>query len=212
MMHRLGYRRGFTAIELMVVIGIMILMVSLAVPSMAESLQRTKVGNAAQAINEAHNQARFLAKTEGPADPLQPVLNQSHYGVALYADHVEVTYGGSTLLDDGSKAIVSIPFRSDVAAVYSTDTTPPYTWSNIPGAGIKWEYQFGTGFPIVQGAHSYTVPGSINDAANIGVVSVGSPASPFTALRVRTVDGTADGRHHAAIRIFKSGLCHVELE
>ncbi len=184
-----SFRNGFTATELLVVIAIMVLMVGLAVPSVSESYQRTRVGNAANAIQEAHRQARQLARQEGLPDPAHVPTGQAHFGVRVTSTYAEVTYGGPRW------GRAYFPFPKGVIAV-----------SNGAAVGtIEWIYQYGTGYPT--DLPSYATPGQVSQAINIGV-----SGSSVRDLRVRTVDGTADGRHSAAVRIFRTGPCHVELQ
>lgn len=183
-------RHGFTAIELLIVIAIMVLMVGLAVPSVSESFQRTRVQNAANAIQEVHRQARHLARTEGLSDPALGPATQDHFGVRITATTAEVTYGGARWGD------ATITFPTGVVAV-----------SNGSAVGtLQWHYQYGTGYPTA--VTNYTTPGQLSQAINVGVTS-----SPIVDdLQVRTVDGTATGRHSAAVRIFRTGPSHVELQ
>ncbi len=91
---------------------------------------------------------------------------------------------------------MNFPFPKGVVAV-----------SNGAAVGtITWVYQYGTGYPT--NVTTYAMPGQISQAVNIGV----SGSSVINDLRVRTVDGTTEGRHSAAVRIFRTGPCHVELQ
>lgn len=183
-------RHGFTATELLIVIAIMVLMVGLAVPSVSESFQRTRVQNAANAIQEAHRQARHLARTEGLNDPALGPSTQEHFGVRVTATQAEVTYGGATWGD------ATFTFPTGVVAVSGGSAV----------GTINWIYQYGTGYPAA--VATYTTPGQLSAAINVGVA--GSPI--VNDLQVRTVDGTATGRHSAAVRIFRTGPSHVELQ
>lgn len=181
-------RHGFTATELLVVIAIMVLMVGLAVPSVTESYQRTRVQNAANAIQEAHRQARILARSQG-----QPA-GAAHFGVRVTDTYAEVLYGPSRW----GKAV--FPFPPGVVAVTSGGA------GDAAVGSVDWTYQYGTGYPT--NLVTYAAPGQLGQAINVGVD--GSPV--LTDLRVRTVDGTTRGRHSASIRIFSIGVSHVELE
>lgn len=187
-------RSAFTAIELLIVIAIMVMMIGLAVPSMAESLQRTKVANAANAIQEAHKQARQLARETALPILANSPNNQPHFGVRVTGTYAEVTYGGAPMKDENNVEFAHFDFQKGSVAV-----------SGGAQANVTWLYQYGTGYPCANSV--YTMPGSITDAVNIGVSGgiVGD-------LQVRTVDATSKGKHHAAIRIFKTGACYVELE
>lgn len=191
-------RQAFTAIELLIVIAIMVMMIGLALPSISESMGRSKVANAANAIQEAHRQARLLARTEGLPAPTAAPAGQAHFGVHVGDTYAEVIYGGSSFLDADGRAVARFDFPKGVVAV-----------SGGTQANVDWAYQYGTGYPIAVATASggYPMPGSLDAAANIGV-----PGGVVGDLQVRSVDGTASGRHHGAVRIFKTGACHVELE
>lgn len=179
-------RHGFTATELLVVIAIMVLMVGLAVPSVSESFQRTRVQNAANAIQEAHRQARFLARSSPSGT--------AHFGVQVTDEYAEVVYGTARW------GKLKFPFPKGVVAVTGS------AGGDQALNNVSWTYQYGTGYPT--DTLTYAAPGQLGQAINIGVE--GSPV--LTDLRVRTVDSTDTGRHSASVRIFSIGVCHVELQ
>ncbi len=187
-------RHGFTAIEMLIVLAIMVMMVGLAVPSVSESFQRSRVQNAANAIQEAHRQARQLARAEGLPNPGAAPSMQSHFGVKVTSEGAEITYG--TEADPATWGDATFPFPKGVVAVSG-------------GAAVvelHWRYQYGTGYPTAMTPLTYTMPGQLSQSINVGV-----PGSTISDLQVRTVDGTATGRHSAAVRIFRTGAAHVEL-
>lgn len=67
-------RRGFTAVEMVTVIGIMVLLVAMTVPAIGPGLQRGRVNDGANAIITAHSQAHLLALTQ--VDPNNSAKNQ----------------------------------------------------------------------------------------------------------------------------------------
>lgn len=198
-------RSGVTAIELMIAIAIMSILFTLSVPSMGEALARTRVSSAASMIEEAHRQARALAKRTGPANPLAPAAGQAHYGVVVTEDFVAVTYGttataGDVLIADG-KPVARFAFPGGIMACSGTGA--------LPGGAVGWFYEYGpSAYPVSR--TSYLVPATPADSA---VVNVGVLGSPVCAeLTVRNVDASARGRHHAGVRIFKTGPVHVDLQ
>lgn len=198
-------RSGVTVIELMIAIVIMTIMLTVSVPSMGEALARTRVSSAASMIEDAHRQARALARRNGPANPLVPAAGQDHYGVVVTADFVAVTYGpaagsGNVLMASGMP-VARFAFPKGVMACAGI--------APLPGGEVGWLYEYGaSAYPVNR--TSYLVPATPADPA---VVNVGVTGSPVCAeLTVRNVDATARGRHHAGVRIFKTGPMHVDLQ
>lgn len=205
----IAHRSGVTLIELMIAVIIMVILMSLAVPSMSEALARSRVSNAANMIQEAHRQARALARRTGPPTPTSPVNGQFHYGVLVTGDYVAVTYGSTasvaTILEiPAGKPVARFTFPTGVVATDSATNTA------LSASGIGWLYTYDGGYPVTD--TSYTVPVTPADPTG-RVVNIGVAGSPVcTELTVRTVDSTTRGRHHAGVRIFKTGPCHVDLQ
>jgi Tfp pilus assembly protein PilE len=204
-MMRTTCRSGVTVIELMIAIIIMVILVTLSVPIMGEALARTRVSSAASMIEEAHRQARALARRTGPPNPTAAVAGQDHYGVVVTADYVAVTYGATassgTILFASGKPVARFDFPKGVMACAGTST--------LPAGEVGWFYEYGTSaYPVSR--TTYAVPATPADPAVVNVGVVGSPICDE--LTVRNIDATARGRHHAGVRIFKTGPVHVDLQ
>ena len=81
-------RGGFTAIEMMVVVSIVILLVAMVVPTIGPAIKKGHVNDAANAIQRACSMARQLARSN--SEPKAPV---KYFGVAI----VVPSEGGSKL-------------------------------------------------------------------------------------------------------------------
>src|SRR4051812_21594332 len=78
-------RRGFTAVELLVVIGIMLLLMAVSLPAVLKMMRRAQVAGAAEAISSAWRQARDLA-IRGSVPDTGPDGQRgapAHYGIAV---------------------------------------------------------------------------------------------------------------------------------
>jgi prepilin-type N-terminal cleavage/methylation domain-containing protein len=209
-------RRGFTAIELLTVVGVVLILATMAVPAIVPAMRRGQVNDAANAIIQVSKEARLLAMHgAAPAD-------NRHYGVAIIDDTsfdpqvvVALVYCSAagdprtSILKDGSGKNVSIKKIARSVGVYSGAT-------ELRNAGqvLTWFYQYRTGLPI----------GTFSGAFSSTPISVGCPAitisnvwgsgasvtadsiSPGTAtvpgLSVRTVDD----RIRRSIAVYVSGV------
>lgn len=117
-------RSGFTAIEMMIVLGVMIALSSMAVPALMPALRRARVNDAANAIVTAHADARRLALS-APSSIV--------YGVRIAEKNIDgqgrqviaLLRGGSVI--DNSERLIN-------PSVLIQGTT-------------QWYYESGTGYP-----------------------------------------------------------------
>ena len=105
-------RSGFTAIEMMEVVSIVILLVAMVVPTIGPAIKKGHVNDAANAIQRACSMARQLARSN--SEPRAPV---KYFGVAI----VVPSEGGSKL--DPAYAVV----------VYSRQPLTNYSHVNSQG-------------------------------------------------------------------------------
>jgi len=98
-------RAGFTAIEMMVVVSIIIVLVAMVVPTIGPAMKKGAVNDAASAIQRACSMARQLARstTQPRGTPAEPL---KWYGVAVvvpaesdkrFPAYAVVVYGNSTI-------------------------------------------------------------------------------------------------------------------
>ena len=91
-------RDGFTAIEMMVVISVMILLVAMSLPGLFPALKKGRVSDAAEAIMRVASQARQMARLRP-----QPVgAAVSYYGVSVVVPatgpaYAVLTYGSQRI-------------------------------------------------------------------------------------------------------------------
>jgi prepilin-type N-terminal cleavage/methylation domain-containing protein len=205
-------RAGFTAIELLVVIGIMLILMGIAVPPVVGALRRGKVNEAANGVMQCWRQARSLAMAnpmpETPADGSQP----KHYGVAVVADPAQGSYAaviyGSTVIDTPAEAADAVlrvdpngpaddktnpavaKFRFN-RAVAVRSAAPDATSVDSTDRTLAVYAQYRTGLPISAG----DVAGGSGPTASPISVGMGPnptfhvPGSPVTSLlQLQTLD------------------------
>lgn len=211
-MHRT--RDAFTAMEMMIVIGIMALLATLAVPSLLGSMRNGKVNDAANAVSRISSQARMMARTRYDA--------VKYYGVIIVNDanpgpqYVAMTYGtdypptkGDVLTTDlsayvegttpDSKVVGKANFNRNVVVFDDTLGTAMLTRG--------WLYQYRTGYPIPKlnvGGPQTAPPISLTTAqpTSVGV----NPAIPSqTPMSFRSLDG----KYRVALAVYEVGITNA---
>lgn len=200
MLRKTTHRRGFTAIELLIVILIMALLGSMAIPAILPALQRSRVNTAAAYVNEAAAQAQQMAQERYAGN------DNAHFGIYLGPDGsgtniVAVTYGppstGHTIdaiaavgtdgalsnLDtlgvglselSGDSQAVFVRELPATAIIYLGDTLIDANGST----SIGWAYQFRTG----------TLTRFVSGAVDSGMVEVGTIAKTWD--NIYDIDGS----------------------
>jgi len=178
-------RAGFTAIEMLVVVSVLILLTAMSVPGLVGAVRRGRVNEAASAVIGAATTARQLARTSA--------RSSDYFGVVVVADevpaYVAVTYGRTA-----DKASILLANR---ARAEGPDNQPLYKRTlnrNVmiysgaqPLIGSNgWMYQYRTGVPVVTAATN-------------------APAVDIAGISLRTLDG----RQSSALAIYRVGLINV---
>ncbi|MFT3766288.1 MAG: type II secretion system protein [Minicystis sp.] len=184
------HRRGFTAFELLIVIGIIMVLTGMSAAPLLPALRRGSVNDAASAVLGVADQARLLAMSRR-AEP-------GYYGVVIDTGaqpaYVALTYGTSATVADiamaGGKPVAKVEFNRNVMVFTGAD----HASATAATGPIGWLYQYRTGFPV-------TGPSALSSAVTaIGTADArgGLPK----ALSVRGIDGT----HRMAVEIYSMGL------
>jgi type II secretory pathway pseudopilin PulG len=147
-------RAGFTAIEMMVVVSIIIVLVAMVVPTIGPAMKKGSVHDAASAIQRACSQARQLARSSteprvaagmppsyGVSVVVPAAANQPAYAVVIYGNRNPSDYSfasqesnqypnGTPALDgtgtiSGMKAAARFPFNRGVMPVTAPGAVPP---------------------------------------------------------------------------------------
>ncbi len=185
---------GFTAMEMMIVIGIMALLATLAVPSLLGSMRNGRVNDACNSVTRVSSQARMMSRTR--YDPTK------YYGVIIVNDvqpgYVELTYGsldtpvkGDILTTDlsayvegstpANKVVTKHAFNRNVV-VYDDSVAPA-----VPLAASRgWLYQYRTGYPIALATPT---------------------AKPTSVLNISM--RSLDDKYRAALAIYEVGIANV---
>lgn len=194
-------RRGFTAIELLVVIGLIATITAIALPGVLRSLQRARVGRAATSVLRVHLLAQQLARAQ--AVPQSGAAVRS-YGLAivdpgdgrpqwcsLVMNDAGAASWSEVLVDreDGSQPLARFSLGAAIQAFHSA--TP--TWSRSAddalavSPSLVWWYQPGTGVPT-------RYPASLVDPAQIDVlaVDIGTPRRNASAAIYAISSGRID--------------------
>ncbi len=209
-------RSGFTAIELLVVIGIMMILLGIAVPTMMPALRRGKINSAVNDITGAWRQARAMAMLAippaGPTPPhfgimIQQTAGQQAY-VAVVFDNVRT--GPAKLLMQGQDPLDASTYSAGgtpitlyrfnrnvmIASAPSTDGTPvpapavgaPAPIPTTSDNCILIYAQYGTGLPITPNDVASN-HGLIAAPSSMGVWSVAAtPISVCPVIRLQTMD------------------------
>jgi prepilin-type N-terminal cleavage/methylation domain-containing protein len=211
-------RSGFTAIELLISISVILVLVGMAVPAIAPSIRRGRVNEAANAITQISRQARMLAIQRQP--------EESHYGV-LVADDPALGPGPIVALiyghpQDGKKddieRIVRDARGEPVALQRFTSAVSVWTADGAlrdqSDKFVSWWYKFGSGIPIAVVGGKFTLgPATVgtpkialsnvwgiggNDH-DVAAVAASRPGEPGLSLR------SADNRTRCAVAVYVSG-------
>ncbi len=89
-------RAGFTAIELMVVLIVILVLIGLAVPGLVGAMRKGSVNDAANAIMRVSSQARQFARTRPAPKSTPPGVTQAYFGLVIVGDrqpYVALTWG-----------------------------------------------------------------------------------------------------------------------
>lgn len=223
-------RAGFTAIEMMVVVSIIIVLVAMVVPTIGPAMKKGSVHDAASAIQRACSQARQLARstTEPRVTPgnnpnwfgvsvvVPTEANKPAYAVVIYGNTNPSDYGfasnesnqypnGTPDLDgvgtiSGFKAAAKFPFNRGVMPVIAQSASAP-----VPASA----FGFMTPGSAVGWYYQYRTGFVFNNVAqptravDIGVP--GSGASP-EALGVASLDK----KYIVAVAVYKIGLLNAQ--
>ena len=221
---RPGARGGFTAIELMVVVSIIILLVAMTVPSIFPAIRKGRVHDAANAIMRVASQARQLARTR----PQPLMATPPFYGVAVVVPGTGPAYAVLTY-DDGSSPSVS---TSGLKTQYDTNkyvslqafnaNVMPFTGSaggggpgsktvySLQSAGsvTAWYYQYRTGFEI-QNSATWTVLGNVGVPSVAANAATGTPSINYIGTPIFGVC-SLDQQYCVAIAIYSVGLANAQ--
>ncbi len=194
--------RGFSAIELLVVIGVIVILTALSAPTIASSLRRSRVTTSADAILRATTLAKSAAIKHDRF--LVNIAGQTrNYGVAIVSDgaqyFVTVTFGTTCKGDAG-----------DMLMQYA-DNTKPYFQSYLAQgivvfkdgsplpASFGWFHQPRTGYPLaainaaktveIGASYSPNYATAVFETNTNALVSTVVDQPPASELSVRSPDG-----------------------
>jgi len=229
-------RAGFTAIELMVVVSIIILLVAMTVPSIFPAIRKGRVHDAANAILKVASQARQLARSRVMPLPTGPVPC-NFYGVAVVVPSSGAAY--AVLIYDQTIPSGSASGPVGRLADYSTTNylskqsfnANVMPFNNLMVAGgpgtkaiyglqprgtmVGWYYQYRTGFVLrndmapLSGNQPLTQLGNIGTLAVLANPTTGAPA---VAAYNPTTFGVCslDQQYVVAISIYSIGLANAQ--
>jgi Tfp pilus assembly protein FimT len=235
-----GARAAFTAVELMMVMGIMLIIMSITVPSILPTLRHSKLTSAYGDIEACWRLARSMAMSSSVPVGLLP----AHYGilisqttgqqvtVTLVYDNVAVAPNTSpktlvqgqdtsdpTTYNSANPPVAKYTFNRNVVLATSSSTSGPATVGNV---NILIYAQYGTGLPLnptdislgrglVASSTSMGISGML--ATALGAPAMTSPppsVMPITELQ--TVDFVSAPRRGfcMAIGLYNAGFMSAE--
>ncbi len=220
-----GQRAGFTAIELIVVVSVIILLVSLTVPSIMPALKKGAVNDAATAIQRVCSQARQLARTrQEPSLSGAGAGGVKYWGVNVVVPtdfptkpaYAAVIFGNGTPTGPDTSLennpVSGKPwYRQDMPR-----SSAPYRMAALPtgnprvytfmakGSSLGWYYQYRTGFVIKDGSTA-TQPINVGTPGDNTVTPSIPPGTP-------AVFGVAslDQKYVMAIAVYSIGLANIQ--
>lgn len=209
-------RRGFTLIEMMVVISIIIVLSAASIPSILSISRRAAVSAAVTRVQSLLNESQRFAKRKTLV--AQVLTAADHYGVVFVNDvsapYVAMTYGTQItdeMLDEFGQPFsrVKIPASLELA------------WDGA-STRLGWFFQYGTGKPILLPADQRPINIGTPAVAAKGLETSGgsswsskklynpaipaipvSPVSSFIHLRQR------NGRIAMAVAQYSNGLIAI---
>jgi Tfp pilus assembly protein FimT len=214
--HSTAASSGFTAVELLVVIGVMMLLLAMSLPGVLTVMRRAQVSGAAESISSAWRQARDLAIRNSVPDtgPDGQRGAPAHYGVAIVKSgaqrYVALIYSNrdadgiardpdAALLrvdpaDHASRPLLKQNLNSTVSLLSAVGSAAPD--ANDRTLAIYAQYR--TGWPIAP-ADVAANHGPVAAPTSVGLagdVNRGIPASPIASeLRLQTVDWSGETGH-----------------
>jgi type II secretory pathway pseudopilin PulG len=210
---------GFTAIEMMVVVSIIILLVAMTVPSIFPAIKKGRVHDAANAIMRVASQARQLARTRQ-----QPATAVKYYGVAVVVPssgpaYAVLTYDSSAAYSASSELKTQNDATKNIAKFEFNRNVMPYNASAggtktlmTTGTAVNWYYQYRTGFVIRDGT-TWTTPINVGTPAVAAVAASGStPAQPAIPAGTPPDFGVCslDQQYIVAVAIYSIGLGNAQ--
>jgi type II secretory pathway pseudopilin PulG len=231
-------RAGFTAIELMVVVSIIIMLVAMTVPSIFPAIRKGRVHDAANAILKVASQARQLARSRPqPAQTAGGAVPLYFYGVAVVVPasgpaYAVLTYDNSSPNGAAPGAVGRLADNSTTTYMskqaFNANVMPFNSILNAGGGGAKavyglqargtkigWYYQYRTGFvlrndqPPLNGNYPLTQLGSIGTAAVAANPLTGAPAVAAYPPNVFGVC-SLDQQYVVAMSIYSIGLANAQ--
>ncbi len=172
----MNVRAGFTAIELMVTVGIAVMLMAMTLPALARSMHENRIWSGAKAIVSANQEARRLAMERTPGNDL--------YGV-------EVRQSGS-----GHPSVVILRGANPLTAPKSLPANAVVYVGSAPLSGtLRWWCRFGSGTPVAANDPAASAPAVVGFTptnAGLGAASGGSLAVSGSTASISNPWGLAD--------------------
>jgi type II secretory pathway pseudopilin PulG len=228
---------GFTALELVVVMTIVLILTALIAPGIYPAIAKGRVHEAANAIMSVAATARRMALSTTPGISTTGAAT-NYYGVAVVSPtsggpaYAVLLYGNSTpSTPTDSSSILSGALMADIPTQYrqqrifninvmpfsGSGTSLPATVTLVSGGVIAWYYQYRTGAVLYPASSSNLVP------MNIGVIvtaatpptDMGPTGVPLSGSTIGVTDpvfgvSTLDQRFKTAIAVYSVGLMNTQ--
>jgi len=232
-------RSGFTAIELMVVVSIIILLVAMTVPSIMPAIKKGRVHDAANAIMRVASQARQLARSRAIPFVTSQNAPLNCYGVAIVVPTTGPAYAvltyDSVLANGAAVGPVGQPTDNSANSAnpiyiskqtFNANVMPFTNVLNAGGGGTKaiyglqprgtkvgWYYQYRTGF-VIQNSAPLTLT-TCSQTGSVGTLAVAAnplTGAPAVAAFAPFVFGVCslDQQYVVAISMYNIGMGNAQ--
>jgi prepilin-type N-terminal cleavage/methylation domain-containing protein len=119
------YNRGFTLIEILLVIAILVILVSVTLPKFAEMRAHQVLRAAVEDITSVLNKARSQTLAS---------LESSEYGVHFEADSVTIFKGDTYSVSDPDNQVIDIVSPASISSISLTGGTSNIYFARLTGA------------------------------------------------------------------------------
>ncbi len=126
MLKKLTNKKGFTLMEMLIVVAIIAVLVAIAIPTFNGALTKAKESADVANVRATYADCQIDMLTNGVAAPSDKNAFTTKIGVTLnYPDKLEYTL-------DGTTKVATITYKASVITLNNDGTTKNFTWTLNP--------------------------------------------------------------------------------